>query len=63
MLFDVRIEKLEDKWLWCMMLFMQNIIDVPDEIIESLDRSSGAEKRSRAALIREAISDLLDYNP
>jgi hypothetical protein len=45
-----------------MMLFMQNIIDVPDEIIESRDRSSGAEKRSRAALIHESISNLLDYN-
>lgn len=42
-----------------MMPFMRTIIDVPDEIIESLDRVSGAEKRSRAALIREAISDYL----
>ena len=38
------------------------IINVPDEIIESRDRSSGAEKRSRAALIREVISNLFDYN-
>jgi len=42
---------------------MLNIINVPDEIIESRDRVSGAKKRSRAALIREAIANLLDYNP
>ncbi len=38
---------------------MRTIIDVPDEIIESLDRVGSAEKRSRAALIREAISEYL----
>jgi len=38
---------------------MRTVIDVPDEIIQSLDRVSGAEKRSRAALIREAITEYL----
>lgn len=38
-----------------MMTFMRTIIDVPDNVIESLDRVRAAEKRSRAAVIREAI--------
>jgi metal-responsive CopG/Arc/MetJ family transcriptional regulator len=38
---------------------MRTVIDVPDEIIESLDQVSGAEKRSRASLIREAITEYL----
>lgn len=42
-----------------MMTFMRTIIDVPDEMIESLDRVSAAEKCSRAALIREAITEYL----
>ncbi|MFT7173936.1 MAG: metal-responsive CopG/Arc/MetJ family transcriptional regulator, partial [Paracoccaceae bacterium] len=37
------------------MTFMRTVIDVPDEIIQSLDQVGGAEKRSRASLIREAI--------
>ncbi|MGJ8634411.1 MAG: ribbon-helix-helix protein, CopG family [Luteolibacter sp.] len=39
---------------------MRTIIEVPDEMIRSLDLVSGSEKRSRAALIREAINDYLD---
>lgn len=42
-----------------MITFMRTIIEVPDNIIESLDRVSGSEKRSRAAIIREAISEYL----
>ena len=42
-----------------MMTFVRTIIDVPDEIIRSLDEVSGVEKRSRASLIREAITDYL----
>lgn len=42
-----------------MMSNMRTVIDVPDDIIQSLDRVSGAEKRSRAALIREAIVEYL----
>lgn len=38
---------------------MRTVIDVPDEIIQSLDHVSDAERRPRAALIREAISDYL----
>jgi metal-responsive CopG/Arc/MetJ family transcriptional regulator len=37
-------------------------IDVPDEIIESLDLGSKQARRSRAALIREAISEHLRNN-
>ena len=42
-----------------MMTYMRTIIEVPDEIIESLDRVGDSENRSRAALIREAIADFL----
>lgn len=42
-----------------MMSVMRTVIDVPDEMIQSLDRVSGTEKRSRAALIREAITEYL----
>ena len=38
---------------------MRTIIEVPDEMIESLDRVVGREGRSRAALIREAIGEYL----
>ncbi|MFT6241242.1 MAG: putative transcriptional regulator [Akkermansiaceae bacterium] len=41
------------------MTFMRTVIDVPDEIIQSLDQVGGAEKRSRASLIREAIAEYL----
>lgn len=39
--------------------FMRTVIDVPDEIIKSLDQVRGAEKKSRAAIIREAITEYL----
>jgi len=42
-----------------MMSFMRTVIDVPDQLIESLDRVSGIEQCSRAALIREAIAEFL----
>ena len=42
-----------------MMSFMRTVIDVPDEIIQSLDQVSGVEKRSRASLIREALAEYL----
>ena len=42
-----------------MMSRMRTVIDVPDDVIESLDRVSIVEKRSRAALIREAITDYI----
>jgi predicted transcriptional regulator len=42
-----------------MMSFVRTVIDVPDEIIRSLDQVSEVEKRSRASLIREAIADYL----
>ena len=38
---------------------MRTVIDVPDEIIQSLDQVSGVEKRSRASLIREALAEYL----
>jgi predicted transcriptional regulator len=38
---------------------MRTVIDLPDDLMQSLDRVSGAEKRSRASLIREAISAYL----
>lgn len=38
-----------------MMTNMRTIIDVPEDVIESLDRVRAREKRSRAAVIREAI--------
>jgi predicted transcriptional regulator len=38
---------------------MRTIIEIPDEVIESLDRVGDSEQRSRAALIREAISEYL----
>ena len=44
-----------------MMTHMRTIIEVPDEIIQSLDRVCGSEKRSRAALIREAIIEYLRH--
>lgn len=42
-----------------MLSFMRTVIDVPEKLIESLDRVSDAEQRSRAALIREAIAEFL----
>jgi metal-responsive CopG/Arc/MetJ family transcriptional regulator len=42
-----------------MLSAMRTVIDVPDQLIESLDRVSSTEQRSRAALIREAIAEFL----
>ncbi|NDG73682.1 MAG: ribbon-helix-helix protein, CopG family [Proteobacteria bacterium] len=38
---------------------MRTIIDIPNNLVESLDRIGAANNHSRAALIREAISDFL----
>ncbi|TVP77598.1 MAG: ribbon-helix-helix protein, CopG family [Puniceicoccaceae bacterium] len=38
---------------------MRTIIDVPDAVIESLDRVRARDNRSRAAVIREAIDGYL----
>ena len=38
---------------------MRTIIEVPDDVIEAFDKMSGAEKRSRSSLIREAITEYL----
>ncbi len=42
-----------------MMSLMRTVIDVPDALIESLDQVGALEQRSRAALIREAITQYL----
>lgn len=42
-----------------MISIMRTVIDVPEELIESLDQVGGSEQRSRAALIREAIMEFL----
>lgn len=42
-----------------MMSLMRTIIDVPDALIKSLDQVGALEQRSRAALIREAITQYL----
>ena len=38
---------------------MRTIIDLPDDVVAQLDRLGAAEKRSRAALVREAVGMLL----
>lgn len=38
---------------------MRTIVEIPDEIIESLDRIAASEKCSRASLIREAAAEYL----
>ena len=42
-----------------MISLMRTVIDVPDELIESLDRIGALEQVSRAALIRDAITEYL----
>ena len=42
-----------------MMSFMRTVIDVPDDIIQSLDQFGSSQKRSRASLIREALVEYL----
>jgi len=36
---------------------MRTVIDIPDDILQSLDRVRDREQRSRASLIREALSE------
>jgi metal-responsive CopG/Arc/MetJ family transcriptional regulator len=42
-----------------MMTPMRTIIDIPDQLVESLDRVGKIHQKSRAALVREAITDFL----
>lgn len=42
-----------------MMTTMRTIIDIPDQLVESLDRVGKTHQKSRAALVREAITDFL----
>jgi predicted DNA-binding protein len=42
---------------------MRTVIDVPDEIIETLDRLSSSKRRSRASIIREALAKYVDELP
>jgi metal-responsive CopG/Arc/MetJ family transcriptional regulator len=42
-----------------MMTPMRTIIDIPDQLVESLDRVGKTHQKSRAALVREAITDFL----
>ncbi len=39
--------------------YMRTIIDIPEDILQSLDRVRVREQRSRASLIREALSDFV----
>ena len=50
---------LPDIWYRCMLSIMRAVKDVPDQLIESLDRVSSIEQRSRATFNREAIADFL----
>lgn len=38
---------------------MRILVDLPQDQIDALDRLSGAERKSRAAVIRSAVSDYL----
>ena len=42
-----------------MMTLMRAIIDIPDQLVESLDRVGKTYQKSRAALVREAITEFL----
>ena len=42
-----------------MISLMRTIIDIPDQLIETLDRMGTAHRKSRAALVREAIAEFL----
>jgi len=42
---------------------MRTVIDLPDEQIATLDRLARAAGTSRAAMIREAVRDLLRRTP
>jgi metal-responsive CopG/Arc/MetJ family transcriptional regulator len=39
---------------------MRTLIDIPDTQVKELARLSKAEKRSRAAIVRDAIADYLE---
>jgi hypothetical protein len=54
---------IEGAWHQRMPSNLRTVIDVPDEMVEMLDRVGGLEKRPRAALIREAIGEFLGGNP
>lgn len=41
---------------------MRTLIDIEDESIRQLDELAARRKRSRAALIRDAVSDYLERN-
>lgn len=41
---------------------MRTLIDIEDESIKRLDELAARRKRSRAALIRDAVSDYLERN-
>ena len=41
---------------------MRTLIDIDEESIRELDRLAVRHKRSRAALIRQAVSDYLERN-
>ena len=42
-----------------MITHMRTIIDIPDQLVESLDRVGKTYQKSRSALVREAITDFL----
>ena len=42
-----------------MITLMRTIIDIPDQLVESLDRVGKTHKKSRASLVREAITEFL----
>ena len=37
-------------------VIMRTVIDVPDEVVETLDRVSSSKRCSRASVIREALT-------
>ena len=39
---------------------MRTIIEVPDDVVKNLDRLGQLQKKSRAAIIRDAISSYLE---
>lgn len=41
---------------------MRTLIDIEEESIKELDRLAVRQKRSRASLIRQAVSDYLERN-
>ncbi len=45
-----------------MISLMRTIVDIPDEVIESLDRLRAERGCSRAAVIREALEDYTRVN-